>query len=120
MERWRQLSTRLQLAIMLVIVGSIMGALYLGMTAESAPPGGALAAEACVKVVDAGREAARGVRSMTSFLSVVESQERPARSAANLNARYQPIAEAIVSLRSALVTGGDVGTPSRFLASECG
>lgn len=34
MDRWRQLSTRVQLALMLALVGAIMGVLYLGTAGE--------------------------------------------------------------------------------------
>lgn len=83
-------------------------------------PGSALAASACVAVVDAGREVASGSRSMSSYQGLLADKENDMRSATTLNERYRPMLQAIVSLRSAPVSGGDPAPAARLLASECG
>lgn len=120
MDRWRSLSVRTQIVVMLVFVAGLVGLLYLVANTDGTEPGSALAASACVAVVDAGRETAAGSRSMSSYLALLSDKEGDMRSAVALNERYRPLLVAIVSLRTALTAGGDPGPAARLLASECG
>jgi hypothetical protein len=116
LEHGRRLSTGKRLAILvcsLVVLFVVVGwAVSRGGTTA-----GTLSAKACLDVVDAGREAAVGSRSLASFLSVVKSAESDARAAADMNERYRPILTAIVEMRDALEGAGETGPPSRYLAS---
>jgi hypothetical protein len=119
-DRWAELSTRTQLVLMIVLAGAIVGFLAIVMSAEGREPGSALAASACVAVVDGGREVANRSRSMQSYLALLADKEAEMRSAVALNERYRPLLAAIVGLRSALTSGGDVGPHAELLGSECG
>ena len=119
-DRWAELSTRAQLVVMIAMVGAIIGVLAIVMSSEGREPGSALAASACVAVVDGGREVADRSRSMQSYLTLLADKEAEMRSAVALNERYRPLLAAVVGLRSALTSGGDVGRHAELLASECG
>lgn len=119
-DRWATLSTRAQLVVMIIVAAAVVGLLAMATLGGGSEPGSALAASACVSVVDGGREVANGSRSMQSYLGLLADKEGEMRSAVSLNDRYRPLLAAIVGLRSALTSGGDVGPHAELLASECG
>lgn len=106
-----------------IVLAVIAAVVILGVIATSKQGGsttaGTLSASACIRVVDAGREAANGQRSTTSFLGVLAGAEGDARSAADENSRYAPILEAIVSIRDGLTRGASVSAELSFLAGQC-
>jgi hypothetical protein len=83
---------------------------------------GALAGDACTDVLEAGRDMAAGKRSPSSYLQAARAAEADARTAVADDRRYQPILDAIASVRSAM----EAGRPERaapgaaFLANQCG
>lgn len=106
-------------AVAVVVGGGAAAAIAVANASDHSSTAGTLSAAACLRVVDAAREAANGSRSMSSLLGVVKGAEGDARSASDMDGKYLPITQAIVGMRADLEAGRNPTDLTR-LVGECG
>jgi hypothetical protein len=114
-RKWRSL-----IIAAAVVVGGLAAIVIADASGGSSSPAGTQAAVACQDVVTASHEVVVGERSPSSYRSLLAGAESRARGAAQSDARYTGILNAIVQIRGAVQGGGNASASLDYLRAQCG